>query len=147
MLDEEAKENLRTLTVEVLLAMRAAYLQTPGANALKHWVQIQERSHAAALTCSSPEEWCTKLQRDLRIQSLSSLASDSVVTLVHEVTERSARTVWLNLLEDELGYLMALCRLESERRKEAQQRSTEEAAATRTQRKRGIHHLLDHGEK
>jgi hypothetical protein len=69
---------------------------------------------------------------------------------VHEVTERGVRSGWLDLLEDELGYLMALCRLESERRKEAVLAAKAEASgaaeAARAE-KRGIAFLLDHGQE
>jgi len=42
-----------------------------------------------------------------------------LVDLVHEVTERDARREWLDLLEKEAGYLMALTKLAAEKRKEA----------------------------
>jgi hypothetical protein len=118
-IDAKARERLVTLTVEVLLALRAAYLRTGQANALKHWDILQNRARAAARTTASPEEWATKLQRDLQIASLSSSASSVVVELVHEVTERNARGEWLDLIEREHGYLIALARLTAEKRKEA----------------------------
>ena len=125
MLDEKAKERLRTQTVEVLLEFRAAYLASPGANALKHWDQLQERLRAAARTTASPEEWATKMRRDLNLGASSSSGSRALIDLVHEVTERSARREWLDLLEREHGYLIALARLTAEKRKE-----TKDAAQT-----------------
>ncbi len=120
MIDEEAKEKLRTATVEVLLEMRSAYLRTGQANTLKHWEILQNRTRAAARTCATPEKWATKLQRDLQIQSLGKSGSQVLTDLVHEVTELVARTEWLDLVEKEIGYLMAMARLTSEQRKEQQ---------------------------
>jgi hypothetical protein len=118
MIDARQKERLVTLTVESLLTLRSAYLRTGQANALKHWDILQSRARAAARTTASPEEWATKLQRDLQIPSLSSLASSVLVELVHVVTELGARSEWLDLIEREHGYLIALARLTAEKRKE-----------------------------
>lgn len=118
MIDEQLKEQLRTKTVETLLAVRAVYLGTPGANMLKHWDQIQERMRAAARTTASPEEWATKLCRDLQLPALGSTHSSILKELVDCVTENSCRNEWLDLLEQESGYLMALARLVAEQRKE-----------------------------
>ena len=118
MIDEKKKEELRTRTVEVLLAVRAAYLGTPQANSLKHWDLLQERMRAAARTTASPEEWSTKLCRDLQLPALSKEPSRVLTDLVHYVTEHGCRNEWLDLLEAESGYLMAMCRLIAEQRKE-----------------------------
>jgi len=143
MIDEPTKEKLRTLTVETMLELRRAYLGTPGVNALKHWDQLQDRARAAARTCASPEEWVSKMARDLQLPAFNATASDSAVTLVHVVTERGARNEWLDLMEDELGYLLALCRLESERRKEASEKAPEKHS--RRVRQSKTEALLDHG--
>lgn len=120
-LDEQAKEKLRTQTVEVLLDLRAAYLATPGCSPLKHWDQLQDRMRAAARTCASPEEWTTKMARDLQLASPSLGSSRSLLALVHEVTERGCRREWLDLIEREHGYLMALARLSAEQRRAARE--------------------------
>jgi hypothetical protein len=116
--DEKLREKLVTLTVEVLLVMRSAYLGTAGASALKNWDILQSRMRSAARTTASPEEWATKLQRDLQIPSLTSSSCRALVDLVHEVTERGCRSEWLDLLDREHGYLIALTRLTAEKRKE-----------------------------
>jgi hypothetical protein len=41
-----------------------------------------------------------------------------LVDLVHEVTERNCRSEWLDIIEREHGYLIALTRLTAEKRKE-----------------------------
>lgn len=118
MLSEQQKEGLRTKTVEVLLVLRAAYLRTPQANTLKNWDLLQSRMRAAARTCVSPEEWATKIQRDLQIPALNNSASRVLTELVHAVTETGARLEWLDLIEREHGYLVAMARLCAEKRKE-----------------------------
>ncbi len=69
-IDEQAKERLRTLTVEVLLCYRAAYLKA-GASPLKHWDQLQDRMRSAARRSQTPEEWATALSRGLQLPSLN----------------------------------------------------------------------------
>lgn len=120
-LDEAAKEKLRTLTVEVLLDVRAAYLKTPGCSVLKHWDQLQDRMRAAARTSASPEEWATALCRTLQLGAPSPANCRSLVDLVHEVTERQCRREWLDIVEREYGYLMALARKSAEARREARE--------------------------
>lgn len=119
MIEEKTKELLRTKTVELLLELRAAYLASPGSNSLKHWDILTERLRAAARTTASPEEWGTKMRRDLNLSGPNSSGSQALIDLVHEVTERNARREWLDLIERESGYIMALTKLSAEKRKEA----------------------------
>ena len=119
MISEQVKELLRSRTVELLLELRAAYLASPSANSLKHWDILTERLRAAARTTASPEEWATKMRRDLNLSGPNSSGSKALVELVHEVTERNARREWLDLVEKEAGYIMALTKLSAEKRKEA----------------------------
>lgn len=122
MLNEPAKERLRTLTVEAILAVRAVYLASPGANVLKHWSQLESRVRAAARTTSSPQEWQTKLCRDLQLPALNSAACQAFVDLAHEVTERACANDWLALVDDEVGYMMALARLAADARRDERER-------------------------
>jgi hypothetical protein len=119
MLDESVLENLRNLTIDLVLEVRAAYLATPAANALKHWDQIQDRLRIGARTTSSPEEWATFMARSLRLPAPSARYSESLLALTHEVHERRCALAWLDLLEAEYGYVMAAARALAERRKEA----------------------------
>lgn len=119
-LDEGRKEQLRTMTVEMLLELRSAYLRTPGVNALKHWTQIQDRLRAAARTTSSVEEWETRMRSSLQLGAPNSRSSEVLQNLASTVREWGAENEWLQLLEDEYGFLMALTRLLSEQRKEVQ---------------------------
>lgn len=115
-IDEKGLEVLRTKTVEVLLEIRSAYLATPGANALKHWTLLQNRMRAAARTTATPEEWASSLCRGLQIQALGSAGARTLVELVHEVAERRCAPEWLDLVEREHTYLMALTRRVAEER-------------------------------
>lgn len=78
---------------------------------------------AAARTTASPEEWVTKLCRDLQLPVLNKEHSRVLTDLVHYVTEQSCRNEWLDLVDAENGYIMALSRLLSEQRKEARDAS------------------------
>ena len=119
MLDETEKEKLRTLTVEHVLDVRAAYLKTAAANPLKHWDVIQARLRAAAKTSSSVEEWSTDMVRSLRLEAPSVSFSQSVRSLADYVRERKAAREFLQLVDDEYGYVMAMARSIAEQRKEA----------------------------
>lgn len=117
---EERKHALRWATVRVLLALRSEYLRT-GANALKHWEQLQSRMRAAARMTTTPEEWVTRMQRGLQIPTTSSSLSSAMAALSDEVATLPRPSVWLDLVEREHGYLMAMARLEAEDRKEKRQ--------------------------
>lgn len=120
MLNEVEKEKLRDLTVDVLLELRAAYLRTPGVNALKHWDQLQDRMRLAARTATSPEEWSTVISRSLKVGAPNVTCSAAIMALSAEVFEKRCATAWLDLVEAEYGYLMAKTRLLSEQRREGQ---------------------------
>lgn len=117
MLDEQSKKQLRDLTVEVLLSMRREYLAA-GANALKHWDQLQDRMRSAARTTTTPEEWATAMCRSLRLAALHKESCSDLYQLAELVHEKQCAGDWLSLLEREYGYLIALARLASEKAKE-----------------------------
>ena len=139
MLDEAKKERLRTLTVELVLAVRIEYLRSGQANVLKHWEQLESRLRAAAATCSNPEELATRFVRGLQLVGLSKESSRVLSELADYVREQGCAIDWLELIDSESAYLMALARLQSEQRKEAR----EAAALSRveveaTARKHGL---------
>lgn len=111
---EETAEKLRKATVRVLLGIRSAYLAA-GANPLKHWDQLADRLRAAARTSGSVPEWYATMTRTLAIGgSLSSGSSADVVELQRVVTEEASAEEWLDLLEREHAFIMAMARLEAE---------------------------------
>jgi hypothetical protein len=126
--NEEKKERLRTLTVELLLELRSAYLGTPGCNVLKHWDQLQSRMLAASRQSESVEEWTTKMVRTLQLGALRVDSSRSSRDLADFVRENNCSRAWLDLIEREFGYLIAMARGIAEQRKEAAQAAREEAA-------------------
>lgn len=119
--DEERRERLRSLTVETLLALRADYLATPQANALKHWELLTTRLRSSARTCASPEEWGTTMTRRLNVISPSKRLSRALSDLADYVREEASTRQWLELLEREHGYVIALTRLAAEKAKEARE--------------------------
>lgn len=115
---DETKEEWRAQTVAVLLDLRAAYLAN-GASALKHWDQMLDRMRAAARTSASVEEWHTSMMRSLQLGAPSSGASSMLTTLVALVGPY--RSEWLDLIEREHGLLLAMARLEAERRRDVRE--------------------------
>ena len=118
MLDEQAKEQLRDRTVDVVLELRAEYLRTPSVNVLRHWDQIQDRMRIAARTSAGPEEWATSIARALRLGPPRPPLAKAIFELASDVHERGCSDAWLDLVEREFGYVMAKARLLSEQRKE-----------------------------
>lgn len=117
-LDENEKEKLRTETVEVLLTIRAAYL-AQGANALKHWTQLQDPMRGACRTSESPEEWFTTMLRTLQIQAAPSVSSSGcLLELSGHVRERGCAPDWLDMVEREYGLLIAMARKVAEQRRD-----------------------------
>lgn len=116
-LTESQLEELRNLTVKVLLEMRSAYLAA-GANPLKHWEQLQTRAEVAVRTSPSVEEWVSKMQRKLGLSGPSKSISSAATILSDEVAAMKATTRWLDMVESEAGYLFALAQVEAEDRRE-----------------------------
>lgn len=119
MLTETQKERLRTMTVELLLDLRAQYLRTPGCNVLKHWDQLTTRMRTCAAMTANPDEWATLMLRKLQVPSPSRRSSDSLMSLSHAVRELGAASEWLDLIEREHGFLIASARQISEQRRDA----------------------------
>lgn len=119
-MDESRKQVLRAATVEVVLALRAAYLVADPKRALKHWTQIEERMRFAAKTSTSPEEWVTAMKRGLQIADTSRPLSLATTRLADEVATLGPKGAsrWLDMVERELGYIVALTRQEAEDRAE-----------------------------
>lgn len=116
-LTEEARQRLVDSTVEMLEALRRAYIRTPHFNALKHWDQLQERMRLATRTSTSPEEWVTALARSLKLTALDSSASSALEALREAVLLAGGAGEWLALVEAEYAYLIAQMRVRSETRK------------------------------
>ena len=111
---EEQREAAREATVQWMLAARAEYLKN-GASALKHWDQIQDRMRAAARMSVDVSTWCTSVARGLQLGAPSDARAKATLALKTAVSDPM---VWLELVEEEHGYLMALARMQAEERKE-----------------------------
>jgi hypothetical protein len=132
MIEKKAKERLQSLTVEVILEMRRAYLQTSTPNILKHWDLLQNRMLAAARTTSGPEEWATSVARGLHLEAASSSYSRCLLELTHAVHEQDVAREWLDLIESEHAFLIVMTRRIAEERKEqalAEKEAKEESHA------------------
>lgn len=127
---EEQREKLVRATRDVLLEVRAMYLAF-GGNSLRHWSQIQDRVRAATRTTTNPGEWVTRVMRDLQIPAPCSSLAHAIDSLCSEV-EDIGTIAWLDMVEREISYIIALMRLESERRRalrdEAKREDEDEAA-------------------
>lgn len=122
-MDDGKRDRVLDRVVDLLMAVRAEYLGA-GANALKHWDQIHDRAKLATRTSERLSEWCTTLRRRLNLGSPSSSTSSAIVALCAEVDADDAEA--LDLIESEMGFVMARCRLEAERRKEERLMAAEE---------------------
>lgn len=114
-MDEGRRDRVIDAVVELLLEARREYL-AGGANALKHWQQIHDRALLATRTSQRISEWVSALSHGLQLGSPSSSRSSATMALANEVDADDAEAI--DLIEDELGYIMARCRLEAERRRD-----------------------------
>lgn len=115
MLSEVEKERLRSAAVEMLLEMRAAYIRTSGANVLKHWDILQSRMRSASRTSGNVEEWATDMARAMRLGSPSASYSEALRTLADRAREHGS--AFLDLVDAEWGYILAMARAVAEQRK------------------------------
>lgn len=113
-MDESKRELLRRRTVNVLLAVRSEYLNA-GANPLKHWDQIQDRLRTAARTSVDAPGWITALSRSLGLSAPSRARCLATDLLCGETADCASD--WLDMVESEHGYLMALAMLEADKKR------------------------------
>ena len=120
MLNESQKKRLETLSVEMILALRGAYLREQGGRPpMTYWTQIQDRIRSAARQTASASEWASLMQRRLQIGSLSKEDSRALVELVRFCDEHQAHSDFLATIERDHSLLMALVQLIVEERKAA----------------------------
>lgn len=118
-LDENKKEKLRTLIVEVLIAYRRQYLAN-GGSPLNHWDILQNRSLSAARRSGTMDQWVSLLARGLQLQAPDKGACSAILDLTTFVRElgSGADGTTLSMIRTELGLLMALTRKCAEERRE-----------------------------
>lgn len=127
-MDEETRDAM----VALLLALRWEYLGT-GASPLRHWDQLQDRVRAAARMACDVPSWVTCVSRGLQLGAPSperAAATERVARLVGDRTSS-----WLDAIEAEHGYLMALARLRVQERS-AEVKAAREAKAAKRGEKR-----------
>lgn len=115
-IDDSKADAIRSATVAVILELRAAYLAN-GANALKHWQQLQDRVRMAARTSASVPDWITTMVRSLQLPGPTSSLSSAILALSEEVA-CIPDPEFLDLVESEYAYLFALARAEADDRRE-----------------------------
>ncbi len=117
------REDMREATVLVLLGLRREYL-AQGASPLKHWTQLQDRMRSAARMAVDVPTWVTQISRSLGIGAANAKHAKHVTSLATLIGADSA--AWLDLLEEEHAYLIALARLAAQREKESREAKREE---------------------
>lgn len=122
-MDEGKRDRVIDRVVDLLMEVRAEYL-AGGANALKHWDQIHDRAKLATRTSERMSEWCSTLRRRLNLSTPSNSTSSALLALCAEVDADDAEA--LDLIESEMSFVMARCRVEAERRKEARLKAAQE---------------------
>lgn len=115
-MDEGRRDRILDRLVELMMEIRGEYLGA-GANALKHWDQLHDRAMLAARTSERMSEWVSTLRRRLNLGSPSNSASRACLALCDEVDVDDSEA--LSMIEDELPYIMARCRVEADRRRAA----------------------------
>ena len=112
------KEAVRDALVIAVLDVRAEYLAA-GASPLKHWDQLHAAVVVAARSSEDVETWVSTLRRRLNLSAPSPASSTSSVALTQTVDADTQE--FLDLVESEVGLVMARARLEAERRRDARE--------------------------
>lgn len=115
-LDDAQLERLRTMTVELVLEIRAAYLRA-GGSPLKHWDQLQSRMRSATARAANPDEWETMMGRGLQLGAPSKGRCRALLDLGSTVRELGAQREWLRMMDREAGLILAMTRAASEQRR------------------------------
>jgi len=123
----DQKEEIEGRTVDLIMEVRREYLAS-GANPLKHWDQLQDRIRVAARTSTSVAEWVTTLSRSLGLAAPSNSRSLVISKLAETVGHVCTPDEWLDLVENEHSYLIAMGRLRAQESKERKQELTESEA-------------------
>ncbi|MGE0493310.1 MAG: hypothetical protein AB7S38_29145 [Vulcanimicrobiota bacterium] len=124
---DDQREEIEGRTVDLILAVRREYL-AGGANPLKHWDQLQDRIRVAARTSTSVAEWVTTLSRSLGLAAPSNSRSLAISKLAETVGHVCTPDEWLDLVEREHSYLIAMGRLRVQEAKERPQELTDTEA-------------------
>lgn len=120
MLDEKQRRQLETLAVEMLLALRAAYLSAQdGRPPMNYWEQFQSRMRAAARQTATASEWVSQMQRRLQVASLRSSDARTLVDLVKFCDEHEAHLDFLEMVDRDHSLLIAMTQTIVEERKNA----------------------------
>jgi len=127
-LDDETRDAM----VALLLALRWEYLGA-GASPLRHWDQLQDRVRAAARMACDVPTWVTAVSRGLQLGAPSPERAAATERVAQAVGERAA--AWLDAIEAEHGYLMALARLRVQERSVEAKAAREAKAAKRDAKK------------
>lgn len=109
-------EMVREATVALVLETRREYLAA-GASPLDHWSHLHDRLLVAARTSETVDQAVTAYRRGLRLGAPSSGSSGEMVRLVR-VVDADHRDA-LDLIESEIGLVIAMARLEADRRRDA----------------------------
>ncbi len=122
----EERERIEQATIDWILAARAEYL-AGGAKVLSHWDALHTRLRAGASTSCDVATWCTSVARGLRLEAPSMVRARATQDLARAVGDHAS--TWLQMLETEHGYLMAMARLQAEKRRKDRDALRDEIAA------------------
>jgi hypothetical protein len=112
------KQNLKELTINLLLALRADLLAA-GANALSHWEQLQTRLERACKTADTIDVWFSVLTRSLAIPTPSRSSVGAFNLLSAQTTALECDGDWIAEMQRTVPALIALTRVRAEDRKAA----------------------------
>ena len=125
--DPALRRRLENLTVEVLVAVRDAYVRAQdGRPPMDYWTRLETRVARATMSSRTASEWLTRLQSSLQIESLvSSTCSGLVLEMISFCDENDLNRTFLRACEREKAKLLALTRRVVDHRKEAREAAGE----------------------
>lgn len=115
----QQRNPLESRIVEVIVAMRDAYLREQGGRPpMDYWTRIEQRVRRSAAAAANMGEWVSSLQRSLQIPGLASSASSEVLELIQYCDDNEANDEALRMCERQFAKLTAIARRIIEERKQ-----------------------------
>jgi hypothetical protein len=109
--NQNPKQQLEDVLIESIVMFRDQMLRAcSGRPPMNYWEQIANRLKSSARQCATAAEWITTVQRGLRIQSPSSSDCSVIQNLVSLCDVNGFDLEMMEIVEREVGFLIAMAR-------------------------------------
>ena len=112
MLSKEQRDLLETRIIDLILAVRSAYMhECKGRSALDYWTRIENRMQAAARRAKSASHWCTLFLQGMQLTNVDNSGSSAMTELIAFCDETDCHRELRALIKDEHPFLVVQAKL------------------------------------